>query len=1174
MDGIIRLKKFTDKKFLDTIIDAVNNNKLVVFIGSGVSKLCGLPLWGELAKRLLDECVICFKDKGYDYSFSNKILVKNYDPKKIITIIKNIFSKFDCLDKFYEILVRELSFDNAAKFNETEKQNKVKLKDIISHLSRKIVTTNADTLFDDLVDEQHLITSVEKFYDEMFSDDFSVIAHIHGSITDTENLVFTTDKYLQTYANERFRNTIKHLFEIGEHTILFIGYGLSELELLDFLVNTGVPSDRLNRTFLLNGYFNCDEDMVKEEEDYYKIYGISLITYELDKNSYGELINVLDYIKHHVQTYSELMVENIDEILKIFSEEPTNRNIQTILNRYSFLNTDEKKIFGNYLMKSPFLEKWIKEIVSNEKILEKIKIREIISNELNIHPSLDDKDYLKLALLSTPHFYIEGIDEIYHHVINFSVNLCKNNQKILNDRDFVVSVMNILYSNSQTIGEDVSLDFAKLLAETQYLNYMVVLFYNYTNVFFGLKIQDTIDYLKTIICSNNVDYFHLEMMYTAFHDYFSKNAAKETFGLLFDYLTKKFDEEKMSYETFERSREISANTNYKVIKKWLSSLIAHLDDKTASHLYKKYHNEKNIFSILTSIYIANTHFSILKDDFLNDLKHLIQKQFFSEIYSYFNKNASYLNENDLELYIFDYLKKISFGSYYLEQISRLDLLKLLKIRFPNLDYEISNLEGLLSTSEKTEYNRAFSNPLNRSKNFIVRADFSNSANINENELLKLNPSEFIDVVKKKMICSDIYTISTVSSAFTKYKFKGEIYDEFLSNKKDKLPDDFILILISQIFNLNKSLEEKIDVLVRLKKSLTISSQNYHFLNSLFVCLIYTKENLSEKTKDKIFNIVYHIDTNDDTVALLFNNTRNLTLESSETFLKYSIMTIVCTQVNWNILSSAFVSSFNNFDVTSSIIKASAAQFIYRLYDLDKTWTELNIKHVFNNEYYDTNYSFVAYAHNEYIRKNFVLDLIKNNIFKKLLTSNDFDIYSHSFSSRILFMFLEDSDLLDATKIIISCEHYAYDFEHLLELLNNENKSLFNADNFKSLVQMIIRGNLKVKHLDFAGRTLLKYCNLIKEKALILDFCKFAFSFENDSMLSVEIFNYAYYGVIDKKILPEIIYYFLKNIENCYNATNHLVLLFNLMNVDKKRKQEVKNHLLKKNPGLVSKLKVE
>ncbi|MCK5118296.1 MAG: hypothetical protein KAQ78_01860, partial [Candidatus Latescibacteria bacterium] len=44
------------------IVEAVNNNKLAIFIGAGVSRLIGCRGWDQLAQALINRCFTTRKD--------------------------------------------------------------------------------------------------------------------------------------------------------------------------------------------------------------------------------------------------------------------------------------------------------------------------------------------------------------------------------------------------------------------------------------------------------------------------------------------------------------------------------------------------------------------------------------------------------------------------------------------------------------------------------------------------------------------------------------------------------------------------------------------------------------------------------------------------------------------------------------------------------------------------------------------------------------------------------------------------------------------------------------------------------------------------------------------------------------------------------------------------------
>lgn len=37
---------YKDAAFRKSIVKAVNDDKLIIFVGAGISRLCGLPSWG------------------------------------------------------------------------------------------------------------------------------------------------------------------------------------------------------------------------------------------------------------------------------------------------------------------------------------------------------------------------------------------------------------------------------------------------------------------------------------------------------------------------------------------------------------------------------------------------------------------------------------------------------------------------------------------------------------------------------------------------------------------------------------------------------------------------------------------------------------------------------------------------------------------------------------------------------------------------------------------------------------------------------------------------------------------------------------------------------------------------------------------------------------------------
>ena len=1167
---------YKDKNFIDTIIKAVNEDRLVLFVGNGLSRLCGLPSWDELADNLLHEYVSCNeKDENYDYAFLEKVKNEKYDARRKMTIARNLFrKKYGNDTNFNKLLCEKLSLDKISDNSEVVSNNIKKIREIVPKISRKIITTNADKLLDECVDKKHVFYKIEDFKNEMLSDKFNAVMHIHGSINDYKTLVFTADQYLKTYANENFRNVISNLFSEGKYTILFIGYGMNELQLLDFLVNTGKPEDRLDRTFLLNGYYRNNDEIIEVDEDYYKEYGINLITFNLDKNKYCELIEVLLYINRQVESYSKRTSSNIKDILNIFSTSPTPENVQLIINRYPSLNEEQKNLVGTCLFKSRFYKIWVKEVIRNDDLQDTLKIDEIFPNAKAYPKCVDGKDFLILSLLSVPGLYIDNIDDTYKNITKKIMELCRTNNEVINDENIVISLMNILYSNDKFIGKDSSIEFAEHLSKYGYVNYLLNNFTYFKKIYTEMDAVKSVKYLSIILKSKFLDYMLLELLFEKMYDYFSFEAAKETAELLVNVASQLYSKNKFSYDAYEECNNIYLSDKYKVMRKWIAFFAQKLSDDDALKLYDNYIKTSDEFLRLTAIYIANTHFSVLKESFLSNLCSLSQRIYFSEIYSYFKNNTTYLDDEDYNLYIAEYISNLNFNNEeFINKISKLEILKILSKRYPNLSGIVTSIEKNLSDDEKIEHRRVYSNPLNISKAmFVSEGYFYNEGKEFKEKLLKLDLNHFIEEIRKdpKEQVYESY-IATIADTLSNYKFKDKIYERVLDGTLTDLPEYFIGILESNILSLKKSTNDKLNIILKLEKE-NQNLKHGRCLMPIFYCLIGNSDEIDDGLKNKIFDLANNFETNDENFTRCFVNNSSFELEESETYSKYSILLIVCTLKNKKSLFEKLdLAMKDNNSEKGKLVKAAMAFMINKIYELDKEWAKNHLSCIFENEYKEINLSYKAYGGCGVIKKEFALDLNETGHFEKLINSSEFDVFSHPFSVALIYMYLEDKELYNLITPIISSNNYGFVLNDLILKIDHTNKDLFNVTNFKTLIDLIINENKKVKHLDFAARTMIKYHYLIQNKNIILKFCQFAFSYGAEAMLAVEIYSSLRYSRMDSKITSEIIYCFLRNVRKCYNAVHQIISLYKMMEVDEKRKQEVKNHLSTENPALIDQL---
>jgi len=90
----------------DEIITAINNNKLAVFLGAGVSQIIGCHGWDKQSKYIVDECCTIVGKNGnpvLNRDQAELLNGDNFDPKKRITICSELLEKAGCKDSFISL---------------------------------------------------------------------------------------------------------------------------------------------------------------------------------------------------------------------------------------------------------------------------------------------------------------------------------------------------------------------------------------------------------------------------------------------------------------------------------------------------------------------------------------------------------------------------------------------------------------------------------------------------------------------------------------------------------------------------------------------------------------------------------------------------------------------------------------------------------------------------------------------------------------------------------------------------------------------------------------------------------------------------------------------------------------------------------------------------------------
>ena len=266
------------------ICSAHKNRTLIIFVGAGLSALWGCKRWKEMAVELIHAC---YRRGKFDY-WTRENLVMKYasSPRRLITIAKSILGG-DYLDELQGTL-------------EASNERKARFPNLFSNLfalNAAYFTTNIDDHFSCLFEPRNVHFTSNEFNMSMIKPEHLI--HLHGIISSPVSLVLTIDEYIAQYQRERFRSFLEPTFFNEDYCFLFVGYGIDEMEIIDFMVekySEGAKSLRtakIHRFYVLLPFFQNEEPLVQYEEMYFRQINMSVIPYAIDGIGYDQLHEVI-----------------------------------------------------------------------------------------------------------------------------------------------------------------------------------------------------------------------------------------------------------------------------------------------------------------------------------------------------------------------------------------------------------------------------------------------------------------------------------------------------------------------------------------------------------------------------------------------------------------------------------------------------------------------------------------------------------------------------------------------------------------------------------------------------------------------------------------------------------------------------------------------------------------
>jgi len=308
--------------------EAASLGLLIPFVGAGASMVAGCPGWAEFADRSLR----FFIDKGR-FTHAQLDQVKTLNPRVKLSLARSMEREHKLQIDFKKVLYQSGSLGDPKG---------QRLYRALSRLGMTFVTTNYDEWLDSsppapapLVaggppptasatpPAPNVLYKVRDLTPNCLSVPNTVI-HLHGSVRDADSMIVTTQDYIGHYANDRgdeenyVLTFLRALFQ-ERKTVLFIGYSLDELEILEYVIGKARLRQREDgnkqiRHYILQGFFSHQQEVRGTLERYYLENGIQLIPFSRDERDWDQLIEEVEKLADLMPASEILKTEKVVEM--------------------------------------------------------------------------------------------------------------------------------------------------------------------------------------------------------------------------------------------------------------------------------------------------------------------------------------------------------------------------------------------------------------------------------------------------------------------------------------------------------------------------------------------------------------------------------------------------------------------------------------------------------------------------------------------------------------------------------------------------------------------------------------------------------------------------------------------------------------------------------------------
>lgn len=461
------------------ISDAMDNGKLVFFIGAGVSRVQGYESWNGYVQLMLqywsDQILgdSSLKDSMKYIEAIHKIKESKISNKRKVDLLYELLE--DCIPEEFEERKTEFEERYFIKLSPIKQDNRILY--CLAALDAAYITTNYDNQIEKHLDKVKkksiLVTDMTDLYQKLQNDIFiNTVIHLHGVPNgNKDDFISSGESYKKHYYNDNDQlSYIRRWLTDKNVTLVFIGSSMEEDEVLSL-----IPEHSSNIAILKtdDGEGPVGDYLRKIKSDFFKEKNKTKVLWYGDKHS--ELVGFIEKLKDSVLTSlslhdkSKFLNPNIssEELIQFINNSDINeidnalmnihsKNVSKIFKSFKNLNfTDNKNTDISALLFSIFTDKIG---LMNVDDINKISI--YISGHNNSYTFNHANCFLDKCNIE--HSKLETIYKNLSSRIDIEYTSFKNNKNVMGWK-----IINDIEKNGRTFYQEISLYNISLEAENK-----------------------------------------------------------------------------------------------------------------------------------------------------------------------------------------------------------------------------------------------------------------------------------------------------------------------------------------------------------------------------------------------------------------------------------------------------------------------------------------------------------------------------------------------------------------------------------------------------------------------------------------------------------------------------------------------------------------------------------